>query len=72
MSNNLNPQREQMADESMVRGLRAQADAIWPGESELPRNAQNKAVEMPAARTDHGAVGFHGDNITHVGYVAAD
>jgi SAM-dependent methyltransferase len=28
-----NPQHEQMADESMVRNLRAQAIAIWPGES---------------------------------------
>jgi len=37
MSENLNPQREQMADESMIRTLRAQADAIWPGESEFVR-----------------------------------
>jgi SAM-dependent methyltransferase len=28
-----NPQGEQMADESMVRGLAAQAEAIWPQES---------------------------------------
>ncbi len=34
MGENLNPQREQMAHESMVRTLRAQAEAIWPGESE--------------------------------------
>lgn len=33
----LNPQREQMADESMVRNLAAQAEAIWPQESELFR-----------------------------------
>lgn len=33
----LNPQREQMADESMVRNLAAQALAIWPQESELLR-----------------------------------
>lgn len=33
----LNPQAKQMADESMVRGLRAQADAIWPQEVELFR-----------------------------------
>ena len=31
----LNPQREQMADESMVRNLSAQAVAIWPQEVEL-------------------------------------
>ncbi len=31
----LNPQREQMADESMVRNLTAQAEAIWPQESAL-------------------------------------
>ena len=28
----LNPQAEQMADESMVRNLAAQAEAIWPQE----------------------------------------
>jgi len=33
----LNPQREQMADESMVRTLDAQARAIWPQERELIR-----------------------------------
>jgi ubiquinone/menaquinone biosynthesis C-methylase UbiE len=31
----LNPQAKQMADESMVRNLSAQASAIWPQESEL-------------------------------------
>lgn len=31
----LNPQREQMADESMVRNLAAQAQAIWPQEMPL-------------------------------------
>jgi ubiquinone/menaquinone biosynthesis C-methylase UbiE len=31
----LNPQARQMADESMVRNLAAQARAIWPQESEL-------------------------------------
>jgi len=31
----LNPQREQMADESMVRNLEAQAIAIWPQEAPL-------------------------------------
>jgi ubiquinone/menaquinone biosynthesis C-methylase UbiE len=30
-----NPQREQMADESMVRNLAAQAEAIWPQEEKL-------------------------------------
>ena len=34
MSEDRNPQLEQMSDESMVRTLRAQADAIWP--EELP------------------------------------
>jgi len=33
----LNPQREQMADESMVRNLAAQAEAIWPQEVPLFR-----------------------------------
>jgi len=33
----LNPQGKQMADESMVRGLDAQARAIWPQEVELIR-----------------------------------
>ena len=31
----LNPQRDQMADESMVRTLAAQAEAIWPQEQPL-------------------------------------
>ena len=33
----LNPQAKQMADESMVRNLAAQARAIWPQEVELIR-----------------------------------
>lgn len=33
----LNPQREQMADESMIRNLAAQAEAIWPQEVHLFR-----------------------------------
>ena len=39
MSNaiDLNPQAKQMADESMVRNLAAQAQAIWPQEVELVR-----------------------------------
>lgn len=35
MVEDLNPQLEQMADESMVRNLAAQAVAIWPQEREL-------------------------------------
>ena len=31
----LNPQARQMADESMVRNLAAQASAIWPQEAPL-------------------------------------
>ncbi len=30
-----NPQAEQMADESMLRNLAAQAEAIWPQERHL-------------------------------------
>lgn len=33
----LNPQHRQMADESMVRNLAVQAEAIWPQEAELVR-----------------------------------
>src|SRR5262245_10720548 len=32
MTQQRNPQAEQMADESMIRTLAAQADAIWPQE----------------------------------------
>ena len=45
-STNLNPQGDQMADESMVRTLAAQIEAIWPQEKSLlnfyrlPRNAR--------------------------------
>ena len=35
MTENLNPQAKEMADESMVRTLAAQADAIWPQERPL-------------------------------------
>jgi ubiquinone/menaquinone biosynthesis C-methylase UbiE len=35
MSKPRNPQAQQMADESMVRNLRAQAEAIWPQEQTL-------------------------------------
>lgn len=37
MADDLNPQREQMAHESMVRNLTAQAEAIWPQELPLLR-----------------------------------
>lgn len=37
MSEDLNPQLEQMADESMVRNLAAQATCIWPQEEPLIR-----------------------------------
>ena len=35
MTDDRNPQAEQMADESMLRTLAAQADAIWPAEQAL-------------------------------------
>jgi SAM-dependent methyltransferase len=35
MNDSLNPQAREMADESMVRNLAAQADAIWPQEQRL-------------------------------------
>jgi ubiquinone/menaquinone biosynthesis C-methylase UbiE len=35
MTKDRNPQAEQMADESMLRTLAAQAEAIWPAESQL-------------------------------------
>jgi hypothetical protein len=44
----LNPQAKQMADESMVRGLEAQARAIWPQESRL---LERYALPMPASST---------------------
>lgn len=44
MAGDRNPQARQMADESMVRGLAAQAAAIWPQESALIR-----AYALPAA-----------------------
>ncbi len=37
MASDRNPQARQMADESMVRTLAAQADAVWPQESALLR-----------------------------------
>src|SRR5262249_50447252 len=40
----LNPQAKQMADESMVRNLAAQAQAIWPQEAPLLRR-----YALPAA-----------------------
>ena len=44
MSEDLNPQAKQMADESMVRNLAAQAVAIWPQEEPLFRR-----YALPAA-----------------------
>ena len=35
MTLNRNPQKQHMADESMVRTLAAQTEAIWPQEREL-------------------------------------
>ena len=35
MNQDRNPQAEQMGDESMVRNLAYQADAIWPQEQRL-------------------------------------
>ena len=35
VTDDLNPQAKEMADESMVRNLAAQADAIWPQEQLL-------------------------------------
>src|SRR6266481_6120241 len=35
MASHRNPQAEQMADESMIRNLTAQANAIWPQEERL-------------------------------------
>lgn len=37
METNLNPQERMMADESMVRNLTAQAEAIWPQDRERIR-----------------------------------
>jgi ubiquinone/menaquinone biosynthesis C-methylase UbiE len=64
MESNLNPQSEQMADESMVRTLAAQIEAIWPQEKSLlnfyrlPRNARVLDVgagtgEFSARVADH-------------------
>src|SRR5262245_6474980 len=44
MAENLNPQAREMADESMVRNLAAQAEAIWPQEQPLFHRYQ-----LPAA-----------------------
>ena len=55
----LNPQARQMADESMVRNLAAQAQAIWPQEAPLfdryalPARAR-RAARRASAR-DRGA-----------------
>src|ERR1700744_3618967 len=39
-----NPQGQQMADESMVRTLAAQADAIWPQEKPLFERYAPRAI----------------------------
>src|SRR4051812_10264301 len=39
-----NPQAAQMADESMVRNLAAQAEAIWPQEEPIVRGYQATAI----------------------------
>jgi SAM-dependent methyltransferase len=46
MTDELNPQRRQMADESMERNLRAQAECLWPQERELVA-----AYGLPASAT---------------------
>jgi SAM-dependent methyltransferase len=66
---NLNPQGEQMADESMLRTLAAQIDAIWPQEKKLidfyrlPRNARVLDVGAGSgefsARVAHAFPGAH-------------
>ncbi len=50
----LNPQRAQMSDESMVRNLAAQAQAIWPQEREMVRRyglvfRTPRSISSPAA-----------------------
>ncbi len=47
----LNPHRQQMADESMVRTLDAQARAIWPQESPLIERYGLGAVHWTRARS---------------------
>jgi SAM-dependent methyltransferase len=57
MSDNLNPQAREMADESMVRNLEAQADAIWPQEQSLfDRYALPAAAEILDAGCGIGAI----------------
>jgi SAM-dependent methyltransferase len=56
---NLNPQGEQMADESMIRTLAAQIEAIWPQEKSLinfyrlPRNA--RVLDVGSGTGEFGA-----------------
>jgi SAM-dependent methyltransferase len=55
----LNPQGEQMADESMIRNLAAQIEAIWPQEKRLvdlyhlPRNP--RVLDVGAGTGEFGA-----------------
>lgn len=51
MTEELNPQAREMADESMVRNLAAQADAIWPQERPL---IERYALPANAAILDAG------------------
>jgi SAM-dependent methyltransferase len=51
MAHELNPQAKEMADESMVRNLAAQADAIWPQEQLL---FQRYALPVEARVLDAG------------------
>jgi len=55
----LNPQVKQMSDESMVRNLEAQANAIWPQEVELVRRydlADDARILDAGCGTGEGAV----------------
>jgi SAM-dependent methyltransferase len=64
---NLNPQGEQMADESMVRTLAAQMEAIWPQEKKLidfyrlPRNARVLDVGAGTGEFSARIAGAHPD-----------
>jgi SAM-dependent methyltransferase len=63
----LNPQGEQMADESMIRTLAAQIEAIWPQEKSLinfyrlPRNARVLDVGSGSGEFSARVAGAHPD-----------